>query len=388
MTLVLVLTDQARHNQYSALLPDFALDFPGPQNIGQSLQKNPDLILVDLVEKNLETIKRLRFSELACPIITVVSGQDISELIVLTKVLKARILGKEELTNRLLALCQEVIKPYQQEELLSPYFLGHSPAIKKFLTQLRQFTGKRSNFFLFGEPGSGKRSLLRFIQANSIYNDRQLLELNLDSFSSADYETHIWTAVRNAYKPVLKATEELSWPLYSILYIKGLERKEILFIISLLEWLYEQKQQPGNEYGPLIQIVVGLESPKMLEAIPKEFFEKYGLLKIPALLERSGDLAEIVGWFIREFNNKYGRKVTGFSLDLWSYLNSSSWSGNIEELRYNLEAVFVAMPPKTMVVGLKDLYLHEVQLFNFARQQSGLFQQNLKKAVQKIKNYI
>ncbi|WP_405384517.1 sigma-54-dependent transcriptional regulator [Maribacter sp. LLG6340-A2] len=56
-------------------------------------------------------------------------------------------------------------------------------------------------------------------------------------------------------------------------------------------------------------------------------------LHIPSLKDRHGDLPVFVHYFLKKFNAKLGKEVSGLSPEVWEVFNSYSWPGNIRELQ-------------------------------------------------------
>ena len=60
-------------------------------------------------------------------------------------------------------------------------------------------------------------------------------------------------------------------------------------------------------------------------------------LHIPSLSERKNDIPELVGYFIKKFNQKMGMNVIDIQQDAMQSLNNYSWPGNIRELSNAIE---------------------------------------------------
>jgi transcriptional regulator with AAA-type ATPase domain len=212
-----------------------------------------------------------------------------------------------------------------------PYFCGNSPALRDMLDKLPGLTDKP--LFVYGAPGTGKRALAH---ALDIFKDsqRNLSELDLNTYTGAERETQVWTAL----KDILKVS--------SAVYIRGLDAADILFLISILEWLSEQEN---------LRVIVAVESQELLENIPPEFFAKYELLSIPPLKDRKEDLPLTVEALLGDLENRYGTRLKYLENQVWNDFLCRDWSGNIDELRYNLEAVVIDLPPSQEVLHLAEL---------------------------------
>src|SRR5262249_50132315 len=64
-------------------------------------------------------------------------------------------------------------------------------------------------------------------------------------------------------------------------------------------------------------------------------------VKLPPLRERREDIGLLTAHFIKEFNQRHGKKVTGVAEPLRRALYSYDWPGNIRELRNLIESMVV-----------------------------------------------
>lgn len=211
-----------------------------------------------------------------------------------------------------------------------PYSCGHSAALKDFLEKMRGLADKNKPVFIYGEQGCGKGA---FAKALGSLRQTGFAELDLDNYTGAERETQIWTAL----KDILKVS--------STLYVRGLNSDDILFLISILEWLA----------GAGASTLVALETRELLGSIPPEFFAKYELLTIPPLRERKEDIPLIVDAVLTDLETRYGTRLKHLETLVWDDFLRRNWSGNIDELRYNLEAVIIDLPPEQEVLRLADL---------------------------------
>ncbi len=91
-------------------------------------------------------------------------------------------------------------------------------------------------------------------------------------------------------------------------------------------------------------------------------------LNLPPLRERSGDLQMLVRHFIRKYNNKLYKNVTGASDEVMKLLKRYDWPGNVRELEHVIEGAISVMDSDLIEVNdlpikLRDLYnVEDVQV--------------------------
>jgi transcriptional regulator with GAF, ATPase, and Fis domain len=62
-------------------------------------------------------------------------------------------------------------------------------------------------------------------------------------------------------------------------------------------------------------------------------------LELPPLRERGDDIMLLASAFVKEFNKKFGKNVSGFTPEAVQILKNYMWKGNIRELRNVIERV-------------------------------------------------
>jgi two-component system response regulator HydG len=76
-------------------------------------------------------------------------------------------------------------------------------------------------------------------------------------------------------------------------------------------------------------------------------------IKLPPLRERKEDIPLLVSHFIKEFNQRHGKKVTGIAEPLRRVMAAYDWPGNVRELRNTVESMVVQ--DTDGILGLDDL---------------------------------
>jgi DNA-binding NtrC family response regulator len=83
-------------------------------------------------------------------------------------------------------------------------------------------------------------------------------------------------------------------------------------------------------------------------------------LTLPPLRERREDIPALAAHFIRNFNERFSRKIKGITFDALEELTGRPWSGNVRELKNAIEHAFVYCPGD--VIDIKDLGPCEIAL--------------------------
>jgi DNA-binding NtrC family response regulator len=109
-----------------------------------------------------------------------------------------------------------------------------------------------------------------------------------------------------------------------------------------------------NEIAVDVRILAATHRDLELMVVEGEFREDlfYRLntimLKVPALRERTGDIAPLAGRFLELANEANGTQVKGIDPDAMELLAAYSWPGNIRELKNALERAVVITESETI----------------------------------------
>ena len=111
----------------------------------------------------------------------------------------------------------------------------------------------------------------------------------------------------------------------------------------------KEVQRLGDKRSRVVDVrIVAATNQKLEELIlvnkfRRDLYFRLGVTQIhlPPLRERPEDIPTLADFFVRELNQRRGRKVLGLSPDLLECLTLHSWPGNVRELRNLMEALFV-----------------------------------------------
>lgn len=377
--IVVIDAEQNNKTALSKLLSPQDIMFISSQESLGELSDDIEIIIIDSPQGAFSYLMEIRQKNILLPIILLIYPEyEQKKIISLAELYQCVCLNVGEL-SKLPALRKEFsLRAEENELLLKPHLLGNAPLLLKIRKDLRSLSRLNVDVFLYSESGCGKKNIALWLH-NSFLASGEFMELNLNNYYGDDYEVRVWAALKDIY--AIPIDEEFAPPrsFYRTLYIKGLEHKDILFVVSLLEWIYQKRK---NAVFPL-RVIVALEDKAMLQTLSADFLEKYFLLEVASLRERREDITEIIKYYLEEFNFKYQQNISFLETELFEFCAWYEWPGNIEELRYNLEAVFLAAAANKKEISLRDLLINEEQLFAYCLQSAGV--NNYPEALKKLK---
>jgi len=215
--------------------------------------------------------------------------------------------------------------------------IGNSESIHRVIEQGKRAAMHREPVALYGEQGSGKKTLAGIIHCEGKQTGGMLLHVRItaDDDQLIDHLHSIFT-YREGGTCVLQGVELL--PLLRQDEISQLIATAVVRIIFLFEndpaHLARQKQLSHHLF--------------------KQF--KANQIRLPSLSEYTEDLEKYARKFIAQYNVKYGKQVVGIDEAALKWLHRHHWKGNLQELNKVMEqAIQIARHEYIQVEDLKTI---------------------------------
>lgn len=215
-----------------------------------------------------------------------------------------------------------------------------SPSSKRALQTAIKMAQLEVPVVIYGEPGTGKTSLAKFIHAQSDRREEAFIEVHCSaipesvfeiSFTGLDGEGYINLAARGTL--VLNEVEQLSAASQAILF-NVLQQPHEARIIAISTVSIEEAVIAGNFREDLF------------------YFLHLASIELKALRERPDDLDQSIHRVLEELNINYKNQKT-ISDDFYFHALQLSWKGNFRELRNVLERSFIES--ESALITLDDL---------------------------------
>lgn len=241
--------------------------------------------------------------------------------------------------------------------------------LKRIKDNLPEIAQNDSNVFLYGETGTGKEIFAEAIHALSkrknkpmIVQNRAAIPQNLMESTFFGTETGGFTGAENKQGLFELANN-------STLFLDEINSMDIQMQAKLLTALENgtvrivggQKDIPFNTRI----ICASNEEPEILSQSNKfraDLYYRISSVKIhiPPLRERMDDILPLTEHFIKIYNKKMGRNITGLTDMTRKAFMSWNWPGNVRELRNVIESAFNFETTDKITLGSVRGLLEEV----------------------------
>jgi len=264
--------------------------------------------------------------------------------------LKKNLREIEELKNRLeeenVYLREEVEVRYRHEEIV-----GESRAIKKSLSRLEKVAQEDSCVLLLGETGTGKELMARAIHNMSNRRGHAMVKVNCAALPASLIENELFGREKGAFTGAMsKQIGRFEAANHSTIFLDEIGDMPMEVQTKLLRVLQDGSfERLGTSRSIKVDVrVVAATNQNLPKLIHENRFRSdlyYRLnvfpINVPSLRERLDDIPLLVWSFVKEFSKTMGKSIKHIPKKDMDLLQSSTWPGNIRELRNVIERAMI-----------------------------------------------
>lgn len=326
---------------------------------------SPDLLLLDIFlghANGLDILEQLRKQGYTMPVIMMTAFSDIKMAV------RAMKLGAEDFIVKPLDLEQlevavdRALKNFdlkRQVDILSEQLrkeqpseiLGNSDGMKKALDMAKIISSADDTTVLIdGESGTGKELMARFIHDNSPRKNGPFVTINCGAIPRELAENELFGYERGAFTGATEKVKQgkFEQAQHGTILLDEIAELSLELQVKLLRVLQERRfYRLGGAKEINVDVRVIASTNKDLEKYVEEgkfredLFYRLNVARIllPPLRDRGEDILRLSTAFVKEFNKKFSKNITGFTSEAVDVLMSYPWKGNVRELRNVIERV-------------------------------------------------
>ena len=245
----------------------------------------------------------------------------------------------------------EVPDPVAWRDRNAPWLLGQDPAMLAVLSLLAQVSDTGCTVLLTGESGTGKELVARSIVAGSSRAKKPFVAVNCAAIPTNLVESELFGHARGAFTGANSARiGRFAEASGGTILLDEIGEMELGVQAKLLRLIQDGVLRPvGDEIDQRIDVRILAATNRKLEndvasgRFRADLFWRLNVIpvELPSLRERSTDIPLLAEHFVRRFNEKNRRKVTGIHPDAMFALQHYYWPGNIRELENLLERTVI-----------------------------------------------
>jgi transcriptional regulator with PAS, ATPase and Fis domain len=241
--------------------------------------------------------------------------------------------------------------------------IGQSAEMRQVYRMIEQAAPTNASVLVVGESGTGKELVAQTVHRLSPRHAFPYVPINCAAIPETLLESELFGYDKGAFTGAVERRPgcfELADR--GTLFLDEIAEMTPATQVKLLRVLQERAfRRLGGRHEQSVDIrVVAATNKDAATAVQngqlrEDLFYRLTVfeIRLPPLRKRRSDLPLLVQAFIKEFNLRNGRSITGASPEVMSVFEEHSWPGNVRELRNVIErATIVSEGP---LIGVKDL---------------------------------
>ncbi|RMD87295.1 MAG: sigma-54-dependent Fis family transcriptional regulator [Calditrichaeota bacterium] len=355
-----------------------------------------DLILTDLVMPGKGGLDVLEYVKRWCPETPVIMITGFATIHSAVEAMKAgaedyltKPCSNEELVVRIKKVLEKRWSQQElsrlREEVSEKYtfsnMVGKSSAMQAVFSLIRQVADTDVTVLIQGETGTGKELIARAIHYNSPRRHKPFISVNCVALSETLLESELFGHEKGAFTGAIKqklGRFELAHG--GTLFLDELSDIPLSTQAKLLRVLQEREFERvgGTETIKTDIRIIAATNKNLKKSIAEGTFREdlyYRLNVVPIVIsplrERKEDIPLLANHFLKQYNEKFSKKIHGFTASAMEILLAYSWPGNVRELENTIERAVVLCNQEVIDVN-HLIYLNQESenlLLNQALQQ-------------------
>ena len=329
-------------------------------------QEEPDVILTDLKMDGVDGLAILRKARQELPdseVVVITGHGDVQTAVEAMKAGATNYLQKPVNLAELRAMVEKAAERFRlkrtnkelQQQLDEKFgfegVVGNSFRMHDVLKKLKSIAPTAATVLIQGETGTGKELVAKAIHNNSPRKNKNFVAMNCTalnenlledelfghepgSFTGADRMRKGRFEHANGGTLFLDEVGDMPPSLQAKL-LRVLENQEVLRIGSNDPIKVNVRLLSATNCDLEAAVVSGTFRQDLY------FRLKVVTIKLPPLRERREDVPLLCAHFLKEFNQRHGKKVTGIAEPLRKVMAVYDWPGNVRELRNLIESMIV-----------------------------------------------
>lgn len=239
-------------------------------------------------------------------------------------------------------------------------FVGSSQKMREVFDLIGKLSHVDTTVLIRGENGTGKELVARAIHSSSPRKHGEFVAINCGAIPESLMESEFFGNEKGAFTgAVERKIGKFQVANKGTIFLDEVGELRPEMQVKLLRVLQERKFTPvgsNREVSTNARIIAATNQnlEKMIEdgTFREDLFYRLNVMPIflPPLRDRIEDLENLAQYFIKRFNKKLDRQITGFSPEAMILLKRYSWPGNIRELENIIERCFIVEQGTTIQV--------------------------------------
>lgn len=357
---------------------DVALAHSGAEGLKLIERVEPSVILTDLKMEGMDGLTLLKKAKQELPdaeVVVITGHGDVSTAVEAMRAGAANYVqkpvGLEELRTMVdkaaerfrLAQDNRQLKQQLDEKFGFEGLVGNSPKFLDVINRVKSIAPTSATVLINGETGTGKELIAKAIHNNSPRKNKNFVPMNCTAINENLLEDELFGHEPHSFTGADKLRKgRFEYANGGTLFLDEIGDMPLNLQAKLLRVLENQEvTRIGSNEAIKVNVRLISATHRDLEAaVAAGTFRqdlyyrlKVVTIRLPALRERKSDVPLLAAAFIKEANQRHGKKVTGIAEPLRKLMDAYDWPGNVRELRNAIDSMVVL--DEDGILNLNDL---------------------------------
>ncbi len=240
---------------------------------------------------------------------------------------------------------------------------GRTPAMLAVQQRLEKVAGANVPILIQGESGTGKEIIAKMIHQLSPWGDGPFVKVNCPAIPGTLIESELFGYERGAFTGAYGAKPgRVEMASRGTLFLDEIGEMDMDLQAKLLQVLQDgQFCRIGAQEDKRLEARVVCATNRALEeeiatgAFRQDLFYRINVVNItvPPLRERSGDVPDLVNYFLQVYNSQFNRTVAPVPPPVLKMMQAYHWPGNIRELENLMKRYVILGSPEVIASELQ-----------------------------------
>lgn len=231
------------------------------------------------------------------------------------------------------------------------------------------FAASDEPVFIYGETGTGKELFVEAIVNENSLRSGKFIAQNCAAIPENLFESLLFGSTKGAFTGAETKPGLFELAHNGFLFLDELNSMPLHLQAKLLRVIQDGKIRPVGsavEKSVNTKVIVAVNKNPLLliqdQMLREDLFYRLSsrMLYLSPLRERKEDIPVYIDYFLKQFNQKYGKNVKGLTPSLHQTLLKYWWPGNVREIRHVIEAMVNLAEKNELSTRNLPIYMKEL----------------------------
>lgn len=261
--------------------------------------------------------------------------------------------------------------------------IGQSPHIQKIKKYITQLAKINDPFLVIGEPGTGKKTIIKEVHEKSRQKKYPLIFLNCSSLENTITKTDLYTDRSKGNTGLFEQVQKGTLCLENIDETPDSYQKLFFNLLKEKKYVNPFSEEKIDVTFRMVALTTNYNIKSGTHMIRKDLLsllDNYTII-VPPLQERKQDIPLLFNYFLQEICKEQNRNLPDIPENLFESIIEYNWPGNIAELQKSVQNMVQMSPPHELDTSYLPFEVKKHPLEYMAEY-------NLSDAVNEVEKYL